>query len=59
MLLFAATTVIVLKFFGELFLLFLVSALISHILKIDKDIRGLNVSYHSIFQTGNQFLILY
>lgn len=36
MLMFASTTVIVLKFFGELFLLFLVSALISHILKIDK-----------------------
>ncbi len=36
MLLFAATTIIVLKFFGELFLLFFVSALISHILKIDK-----------------------
>jgi hypothetical protein len=36
MLVFAATTVIVLKFFGELFLLFAASALISHILKIDK-----------------------
>ncbi len=34
---FAATTMIVLKFFGELILLFLVSALISHILKIDKS----------------------
>lgn len=32
----AATTIIVLKFFGELFLLFALSALISHILKIDK-----------------------
>jgi len=37
MLLFAATTVIVLKFFGELFFLFLVSAVISHLLKIDQD----------------------
>jgi hypothetical protein len=36
MLLFAATTIIVLKFFGELFLLFFVSAVISHILKIDR-----------------------
>jgi hypothetical protein len=36
MLMFAATTIIVLKFFGELFLLFLASALISHILKIDR-----------------------
>jgi hypothetical protein len=36
MLLFASATVIVFKFFGEVFLIFLISALISHILKIDK-----------------------
>jgi hypothetical protein len=34
--LFGVPSVFVLKFFGELFLIFLVSALISHILKIDK-----------------------
>jgi hypothetical protein len=34
--LFGVPAVFVLKFFGELFLLFIASALISHLLKIDK-----------------------
>lgn len=34
--LFGVPPIFVLKFFGELFLLFLVSALISYVLKIDK-----------------------
>jgi hypothetical protein len=33
---FGVPVIIVLKFFGELFLLFLVSALISYVFKIDK-----------------------
>jgi hypothetical protein len=36
---FTVPTIMVLKFFGELFLLFLASALISHLLKIDKASR--------------------
>jgi hypothetical protein len=34
--LFGVPSIFVVKFFGELFLVFLVSALISHVLKIDK-----------------------
>ena len=45
MLLFAATTIIVLKFLGELFLLFLISALISNVLKIDKASKELKQEY--------------
>ncbi len=57
--LFGVPLVFVLKFFGELFLVFLVSALISHILKIDKASKNkivpscLNIT----FQTGTLSLI--
>jgi hypothetical protein len=36
---FGVPLVFILKFFGELFLVFSISALISHILRIDKTLR--------------------